>query len=442
LFTAILRDASERRAGEARLRHQALHDTLTRLPNRALFSEHLELAVARRGRQTRQLAVMFLDLDRFKVINDSLGHAAGDDLLCQVANRLRATVRPGDVLARLGGDEFAVLLEGVMPLAATSVARRILERFDEPFVIENQSLHVATSIGIAHTADEHQSASDLLRHADAAMYQAKARGRGRFEVFDEPMRASLHRRLQTETELHAALARGEIAVHYQPLLDLRSRKIARIEALARWDHPQRGLLAAEEFIDVAEETGLIKLLGLHVARQTAQQLSAWRDDLGDAAPQVAINLSPSQLAVPIDPILEVTEGYMHHLAIEITESALMTDVDRVADRLRDLKDRGATVIIDDFGTGYSSLAALKRLPIDVIKIDRAFVDGVEDDADDRAIVNAIIQLGHALGIAVVAEGVETAGQLSILEALECDLAQGYLISPPRSAGDVLALTSS
>ena len=441
LFTAIMRDASERVAAEERLRHLALHDPLTGLPNRALFTEQIGRALGNYVRDGRQVAVMFMDLDRFKMINDTLGHGAGDALLRDAAERLRGSVRPADVLARLGGDEFAVLLEGVVPDDPVSVARRILQVFDAPFVIEDHTLHISTSIGIAHTRPHNKSVTPttLLRDADAALYRAKAQGRARYDIFDDAMRARLQHRLQIENELHAALSGGQIGVHYQPLLDLRTGRISSYEALVRWRHPDHGALPAEQFVRIAEEVGLIEALGREVTAQVATQLRRWERKLGDDAPHIAVNLSASQLIGPIEPLLSAAEGQLGRLGVEITETVLMHDVERVADRLRALKARGVTIIVDDFGTGYSSLAYLRRLPIDVVKIDKTFVEGVHNNADDRAIVHSIIELGHALGMTVVAEGVETSKQLDALMDLNCDRAQGYFIARPAAAPP-LALT--
>ncbi|HEX2806930.1 MAG TPA: EAL domain-containing protein, partial [Kineosporiaceae bacterium] len=425
-----------RRRAEQEVRYQALHDPITGLANRVLFGDHLDAALARHVRSGRRLGVLFLDLDRFKVTNDSLGHAAGDLLLRQVAGRLRGAVRPGDTTARLGGDEFAVLLEDVTADAdVTTVADRIRMLFASPFQVEAERVTSTCSIGIA-TTDGQLSGSDLLRHADAALYRAKERGRGRYEIFDEPMQHWLHARQRTEHELGKGLAEGEIEVHYQPLRALTSTGVGSVtgyEALARWRHPRRGLLPAGEFIDLAEESGLVHPLGAAALDQVGRQQEQWARQLRRNAPAIAVNLSPHQLALPSIVDLLTPAAQHGQLWIEITETALMTDVSRVSQRLRDLRRLGIRVAVDDFGTGHSSLAYLKRFPTDAIKIDRTFVDRLGEDADDTAIVRAIINLGHTLGVRVIAEGVERPTQLSILRELECDAVQGYLTGRPAPA---------
>jgi diguanylate cyclase (GGDEF)-like protein len=402
-----------------------------------VFAEHLDRAIARTDREGGQLGVMFLDLDRFKHVNDSLGHAAGDELLRQAAARLARAVRPTDVLSRLGGDEFAVLLQGVMPRDAVIVARRILRRFERPFALEDREIQTTTSIGIAHGKGEHQTARDLLRHADAALYLAKGEGRGRFEVFDEPMRAWLHDRLEIETELREGVAAGQIVVHYQPLLNLVTGRIESVEALVRWQHPTRGILTAADFIGVAEESGLIVPIGLQVIRAAAEQLTRWHHELGDAAPSIAVNLSARELAVPVDPLLEAAQDKMSWMGIELSETTLMADAEREAGHRRELERHGARIIVDDFGMGYSSLARLSRMRVDMIKIAKEFVDGVCTMERDRATVDAIIRLAHAFGISVVAEAVETPEQLEALRELGCDVVQGNLIAPACPAAELV-----
>ncbi|HEX9175274.1 MAG TPA: EAL domain-containing protein, partial [Mycobacterium sp.] len=440
VFTGAIRDITERRRAESALRYHALHDPLTGLANRVLFRDHLDGALARRARQPGTAAVLFLDLDRFKVVNDDLGHAAGDRLLAQAGDRLRTAVRPADTIARLGGDEFAILLESVDTHADVgSVARRVLDLISDPFPLDTKQVTVTTSIGIAAT-DGHQSADELLSQADAALYRAKGSGRNRYEIFDEPLRRWLHGRLNSEIELRKALTLDQIEVHYQPLQALNvGRGIDSVEALARWRHPQRGLLPAAEFIELAEETGVIAALDATVLAMVGRQLQTWGGQFD--APDVAVNLSPRTLASD-SLISALTASGIHHpdrLWVEITESVLMTDMAGVAARLDQLRGLGVRIAIDDFGTGHSSLTYLKRLPIDAIKIDKTFVDRLGRDPDDTAIVTAVVTLGHTIGVRVVAEGVETERQRDILTELGCDYAQGHLISRAIPAAGITSL---
>jgi diguanylate cyclase (GGDEF)-like protein/PAS domain S-box-containing protein len=436
--------AIERKKYEAKLAHQAHHDPLTGLPNRALFLEFLQLAIARARRYSSMVAVLFLDLDRFKLVNDSLGHDAGDELLVALSQRLRGVVRPGDTVARFGGDEFTVLCED-LPAAgarghATDVAERLLHVIEQPFPLDGEEQYLSASIGIALAGPGTERPEGLLRDADAAMYRAKERGKGRWELFDEVMRATALERLETENALHRALDRGQLRVHYQPVMSLREQSCIGAEALVRWAHPERGLLTPMQFIDLAEESGLIVPVGQWVIEEACRRSRQWRAEHGPSF-VVSVNLSGRQLWNPelaqnVTAALDRTGSDPAGLCFEITESVLMDDVDTTIGAISALKGLGVTLSIDDFGTGYSSLGYLKRFPVDAVKVDRSFIDGLGADPEDSAIVAAVVSLGHALGLTVIAEGVETDRQLAELRALDCDAAQGYLFARPGPADDL------
>jgi diguanylate cyclase (GGDEF)-like protein/PAS domain S-box-containing protein len=430
---------------EAQLAHQALHDPLTGLANRALLVDFLDRSLNRRRDHGSGLGLLFIDLDRFKWVNDSLGHRAGDELLKAVAHRLTSTVRPSDLIARLGGDEFVVVIDGVVdPREPVRVARRIQGELSTPMVIEGTEVVATASIGIAMTTSANSDADGLLRDADSAMYLAKANGRNRFEIFDAVLRTQAQEKLRMESALRRAIDEGGIEVFYQPELDLDSGEIVGFEALARWNHPTEGRLAAVAFIELAEETGLIIDLGESVLRQACIQAGRWRRDRPGRPVKLRVNLSGRQFA-QVDLVQQVVRALSagdlepSNLCLEITETALMADPGRGLAVLEHLRGLGIELAIDDFGTGYSSLAYLKRLPVDVLKIDRSFVNGLGDDPDDTAIATAIISLARSLGMRVVAEGVETRRQLDELRRLGCDRAQGYLFarpSPPAEAWGV------
>jgi diguanylate cyclase (GGDEF)-like protein len=444
---SVLSAATARHGAETRLAHQALHDPLTGLPNRALFLDRVELARDRSKRNQYAFALLFLDLDRFKVINDSLGHQAGDELLIEVARRLSACARSGDTVARFGGDEFAVLCDQLASEAdVLAVAERITGALRQPVTILGESVVVTASIGVA-IGDAHSTAGGMLRDADAAMYRAKEAGRDRVEVFDDLMRARAIRRLTTEQDLRAAISRGELLMHYQPTVELRSRKLVGHEALLRWAHPARGLLGPDQFLDVAEESGLITRIGEFVIDRVLADMSDAAGHPSLRCGKVAVNVSLRQLAdvdlaALVANALETYGIDAGRLCLEVTEHALARDPDRTAAALADLTALGVDIAVDDFGTGYSSLTHLRRFHVDVLKIDRSFVEGLGSDADDTAIVRAVIGLGHALGLLVVAEGVEREDQVDALLAAGCDHAQGRYFGAPAPLPPAMGVTRS
>jgi diguanylate cyclase (GGDEF)-like protein/PAS domain S-box-containing protein len=436
-------DVTERRVLEEQLRHQAFHDPLSGLPNRALFMDRLEHAFVRANRRGDKIAVLFTDLDNFKVINDSLGHEVGDQLLVAVAERLKDCLRPEDTAARLGGDEFTILIEAVDSVSdAARVAERIAEILQPPFALDQHVVFSTTSIGIALSSPLQKQPADLLRHADLALYRAKHKGKARYEVFEPGMGTGALERLRLENELRRALERGEFKVYYQPVVALEGGRIVGAEALVRWEHPIRGLLLPEEFLAVAEETGLIARIGEKVLREACHQVRAWQERYPSEPPlMVSVNLSPKQLFRPelIAEVLAETEIYPGSLQLEITEGTMMSNgVHSANHALRKLKELSVEIAVDDFGMGYSSLSYLKHFPVDFLKIDRSFIAGLGQDADgaskDAEIVSAMIDLTHALGLKAVAEGVETSEQLTRLRIMKCDLAQGNYFSEPLPSG--------
>jgi diguanylate cyclase (GGDEF)-like protein/PAS domain S-box-containing protein len=440
------RDVTERTMAEQRLVRQAYHDALTGLPNRTLFLDRLGVALARAERTRHSVAVLFLDLDRFKVINDSLGHDAGDLILTAAAHRLERALRPQDTVARFGGDEFTLLCEDITTdIEPLAIAERVGRVFTEPFAVGEREVFLTASIGIAVAAAPAAAPEVLLRDADAAMYRAKERGRSRAEVFDEAMRDRAVQRMETEHDLHRAIDRGELRLEYQPIIDLAHGRIIGVEALMRWEHPQRGRILPDNFIGLAEETGLIVPLGEWALHEACGQLGAWRRREGVGADiHVSVNLSAGQLAQPrlaqaLDAAIDESGIDPSELWLEITESALLEDADAAIATLRRCKDRGISLCIDDFGTGYSSMNYLKRLPIDALKVDRTFVNGLEEEFEDHAITEAVVGLAHSLGLGAVAEGVETPAQLNELRMLGCDGAQGFLFSRPVTADVVSTL---
>jgi diguanylate cyclase (GGDEF)-like protein/PAS domain S-box-containing protein len=441
-------DITERRDAEARLHHAALHDPLTGLPNRTLFMDRLEQALARvRRKHGEMVAVLLLEMDRFKTINDSLGHARGDELLRAVGGRFHATLRPSDTLARFGGDEFAALVEDIGDASdAVRVADRMHAALLAPFDLSGQEVFTTASVGIALASDAAIGAEALLRDADTAIYRAKALGRARTQIFDDAMHERAVALLRVEMELRRALERREFVMHYQPIVSLADGRIAGLEGLARWRHPERGLLLPDAFIPLAEETDLIVPLGRWTVAEGCRQIRAWRDE-GTRAGEIALGLNFSGRQLAQADFVEQMESAIRErglagpeLNVEITESVIMEQsAEAVLSRLRELD---LEVSIDDFGTGHSSLSHLHRLPIDALKIDRSFVGSMGDRRENVDIVRTIVTLGHDLGMSVVAEGVETEAQRDELRAMGCDYGQGYLFSPPVEPSMAAALVAA
>jgi diguanylate cyclase (GGDEF)-like protein/PAS domain S-box-containing protein len=438
------KDITERKALEQKLQYQAFHDPLTDLPNRASFMDRLGHVLTRADQLETKVAVLFTDLDNFKIVNDSLGHKAGDQLLIAVADRLKTCLRPEDIVARLGGDEFTILLEGVASVSdAAKVAERIAEKLQPPFVLDGQEVFATTSTGIAVSNAAQGQPTDLLRHADLAMYRAKSKGKACHEVFEPSMSIDALERLELETELRRALGREEFRVYYQPEILLESGEIVGMEALVRWEHPGRGLLLPQEFLSIAEESNLILSIGQWVLREACNQLRTWQEQYPSTAPLViGVNLSTREFFQPslIAEILRETGVDPQTLQLEITEGAVAYNHAQNANNtLWDLKALGVQLAIDDFGMGYSSLSYLKRFPVNVLKIDRSFVRELGKDPKDTKIVAAIIHLARALDLRVIAEGVETAEQVEQLRKMECEVAQGYYFSEPLPSEAVSAL---
>lgn len=439
-MVASFSDVTEQRTLQERLRYQAFHDSLTGLANRSLLRNRLE-EVLLRNKGANSIAVLFIDLDNFKYINDSLGHAAGDELIVEIGSRLRNSLRAGDMAARFGGDEFVVLMENLeSPHFAIQVAERLLEGLREPFYISGREVFSTPSIGIAFSSGGYDHPDEMLRHADAAMYEAKRRGKARYEVFQLSMSASALHRLEIENDLRRALQKGEFFLHYQPKWDLDSDAIYGFEALVRWQHPQRGVVPPSEFIPIAEETGLIVPLGFQVLKRACLQARAW--SLGLERPlTIAVNVSARQLQMPeivplVEQVLEESGLPPACLILEITESAIVERTGPMLDTLNSLKALGVKLAIDDFGTGYSSLAYLRAFPFDYLKIDRQFVSNVHEESGNGVIVSSMITLAHALNLRVIAEGAEQIEEVAHLRHLGCDLAQGYFFGKPMSPAEI------
>jgi diguanylate cyclase (GGDEF)-like protein/PAS domain S-box-containing protein len=444
----VLADALERQATEDRIRHNALHDPLTGLPNRVLFLDRLDQALARLRRRESLCAILFLDLDHFKLVNDGLGHQVGDELLAEAAPRLKQAVRMSDTVARFGGDEFGILLDDISgEHEASQMAERIASVFTRPFVLAGSDHFVTTSIGIA-LARGGERAEDLIRDADAAMNRAKEHGRARYELFDEVMRGRAMARLRVENDLRRAIERRELVLDYQPVVSLRDHSIASVEALLRWRHPEHGLVMPNDFIPIAEENGLIEPIGRWVLEEACRQAAQWHCDRPDAAPvRISVNLSAVQVAKPgladmVGQILRATRLDPSALSLEITESVMLRDAAGLAETLRALKALGVRLVLDDFGTGYASLGYLTRLPLDTLKVDRSFVDGLGSEARDTAITEAIVAMSRALSLEVVGEGVETSLQEAELLRLGCDLAQGFYFSRPVPASAITQMLAA
>ena len=442
-YSTIARDISERKQHEAELRHQATHDALTGLPNRTLLADRLEAEIARANRHNGRFALIFLDLDNFKRINDGLGHAAGDAMLKETARRLRDCLRPNDTIARYGGDEFVLLLSDVHNLESVhAIIAKLRSAFDTPIPVSGQDLFGVFSIGIALYPTDGLDPDTLVRNADTAMYRAKVRGRNQHQFYAPDMNAHSQELLTLETSLRQALKRGEFEIHYQPQFSLASRRIVGCEALLRWRRPGAGRLAQPaEFVPLLEESGLILPVGEWVLRNACAQWRAF-EEAGIATPRIAVNLAARQFSNPalVDMVAKVLEEERIHpntLELEITESTVMHDPAAAGEILASLSALGVRLAVDDFGTGYSSLAYLKRFPLDVLKIDAAFIHDLPADTNDAAITRASISLGHSLGLEVLAEGVETAGQADFLREAGCDIAQGYFMGRPVAAEHIV-----
>jgi PAS domain S-box-containing protein len=463
----VNRDITERKRAEEMLAHNAFHDGLTNLPNRALFLDRLQHTLTLSKRHPNyKFAVLLIDVDEFRLVNDSMGHSAGDELLIQIGQRLRESVRRADMvsrprisytpdqpldddtLARLGGDEFAILLDDIRdPVEAVRVAERLQAELAAPFLVDQQEIVISASIGIAASTSPHTQAEDLLRDADIAMYRAKRAGKARCEVSDPAMHANAVKRLQLETDLRKAFDQAEFRVYYQPIVWLQTGRIAGFEALTRWQRPE-GILAPMEFIAVAEETGLIIPMNRQLLREACQHLRSWQSEFPSSPPlTMSVNLSSREFAQPdlaseIGRVLDQTGVDPGCLQLEIIETIAMGDAEKSGHVLAHLKALGVRLSIDDFGTGYSSLSRLRRIPVDTLKIDRAFISNMDRDPESREIVRIIIMLAHNLGLKAVAEGTETEGQVNLLKQLNCEMAQGYFFSRPADDQAMLKLLVS
>jgi diguanylate cyclase (GGDEF)-like protein len=436
-----------RMQAEEAVKYVAMHDTVTNLPNRVMFNQRLEQAIAQAQRHTRQLALMFIDLDRFKNINDTLGHETGDQLLRDVAERLKVNLRSGDIVARLGGDEFVVLLEDLSDAVSVgNVAEKLIGALGCNFVIAGREVHITASIGISTYPGDAHDVRSMMKYADIAMYRAKEQGRNTFQFYSDHINVHSLERLTLESQLRGALERDELVLYYQPVLDTKRGDIIGMEALVRWRHREWGLLSPAKFIGIAEETGLIVPIGQWVLHTACTQQRSWIE-LGLPPIRIAVNLSPRQfvhrhLIDDITQALQSTKFDPSWLELEITETTVMHNAQRAVALLGELKQMGIRIAIDDFGTGYSSLAYLKRFPINTVKIDRSFVADVPQDPTNTAITQAIIAMTHSLGLKVTAEGVETAEQVSFLREQGCEEMQGYYFSRPLPVVEATALLKS
>jgi diguanylate cyclase (GGDEF)-like protein/PAS domain S-box-containing protein len=437
----VIMDLTERKELEQRLAHDAAHDPLTGLPNRTLLLDHLDATLARGERAGTHTAVLFVDLDRFKLVNDAMGHIAGDELLVHFTRRLNSALRESDMAGRTGGDEFVIVCADLeQPDEAEAIAGRVADVLGDPFTVQGRTVFVTASIGIA-LAEAGADAGDVLRSADAAAYRAKDRGRNRYEVFDDALRAATTAALELETDLHRALERHQLFLRYQPVVELGSGRLLGAEALVRWQHPERGLLTPDQFLPAAEASGLVVAIGREMLDLATGALAAVP---ASSLPTMNVNISPRELAQRdlVDRIREVlgeNDVDARRLCIEITENAVLDELDTAIETLDAIRNLGVRLAIDDFGTGYSSLSYLRRLPVDTVKIDRTFTTELNTDHNDVTIVAGIIGLARGLGLQVVAEGVETERQAEILIELGCTQAQGYLYSPPVALDDLLRL---
>ncbi len=437
-------DITERKAMEDQLRHQAFHDQLTGLPNRALFISHLEQAIARSKRHTTLFAVLFIDLDRFKVINDSLGHTVGDKLLIEIAHRLRSNLQAADTVTRIGGDEFTVLLQDLNSMDnAIHIADRVQNVISAPILIGDHEIITKASIGIALNNTDYEQAEHILRDADIAMYRAKNNGKACYEIFDAEMHARALRLLKMESDLRHAIEREEFELYYQPIVAMQTGWISGFEALIRWNHPEQGLVSPIEFIPLAEETGMINEIGAWVLSRACRQIHDWQKELnGEEVPPININVSGKQLAHGslASHVINILDDMCidgSRIKLELTETAVMENPTLASAMITQLKQHHVRIAIDDFGTGYSSLSYLHKFPIDTLKVDRSFVNNIGEDGENSEIVNTIVMLAHSLGLDVVAEGIETEHQQQHLQAIGCDYAQGYLFARPMPADEAL-----
>jgi diguanylate cyclase (GGDEF)-like protein len=443
--TWVARDVSTERAVYERLHKKIFEDELTGLPHRSIFLDRLDLALRRGTTHTEAVALLFVSLDRFKEKNDRFGREVGDELLQSVAHRLSGLCSPSDTVSRWGGDEFVLMCDAVVDDdSVMAMAERIVTGFEAPFSVSAGHIFLSASVGVATTGSIHISTDELLRRAEAAGQMAKQRGGGSVNVFDAEMQARATRRAEVEDALRGATERGELVLHYQPEVSILSNTIIAVEALVRWHHPEWGLVAPAEFIPVAESSNLILELGTWVVREAMTQCATWHDQLGDRAPEVAINISPRQFSQDdfvelVARSLDATGAAPDRICLEITETVLMDDIEVTVATLRRLKALGLKLAVDDFGTGYSSLSYLRRFPVDILKVDQSFVSGLGHDPEDSAIVQAVVHMGRALGLRTVAEGVETAHHLVELRELECDVAQGYHFARPRAAESITRL---
>ncbi len=437
----LIRDITERKTAEQQIEFQAYHDSLTGLANRRLFQEHLTLALALAQRRSRLIAVLFLDLDHFKVVNDSLGHSVGDELLKIVGARLKSAVREGDTVARVGGDEFTIVLQDLQHKDdAVIVAEKVLRTIAEPVDVSGRRLYVTTSIGITTFPDDGDDAETLIKNADNAMYRAKAEGRNTFHMSTQELNRSMQERMTIESGLHQAMERNEFELYYQPQIDIRSMRVVGMEALLRWRHPQRGIVAPADFIGVAEDRGFIVLIGDWVLRTACKHTRSITAGTPDRDFRVAVNISARQfrdqtLVQRVESALGESGLEPGRLELEITESVAMENVELTLSVLTQLRRLGIRIGLDDFGTGHSSLSYLKRFPLDSLKIDRTFVDDLPDRFEDAAIVRAVIQLAQGLNLRVVAEGVERPEQLAFLRENDCQEVQGYYFGQPLQAAE-------
>jgi diguanylate cyclase (GGDEF)-like protein/PAS domain S-box-containing protein len=437
-----VQDVTQRNALEAELRHQAFHDSLTSLANRALFTDRVDHAIQGWARDASTTAVLLLDLDEFKTVNDSLGHTAGDALLVAVAARLQSVLRAGDTAARLGGDEFAILLEHLGGTEEVGdLAQRVIDALATPFCLSGKEVFIHASVGIAMSGAGGSSADELLRNADAAMYRAKSQGKGCFQLFEPSMYSAAMARLELESDLRQAIAKGEFVLHYQPVASLTTGEVVALEALVRWQHPHRGLIPPAEFIPLAEENGLIIDIGRWVLQEACRHARLWQETHQELRLTIAVNLSARQLADPqlvqdVTRVLTETGLGPSSLTLEITESILIQDADAAIARLRQLKSTGVRLAIDDFGTGYSSLSSLQSLPVDTLKIDKAFIDGITTGSEAAGLVQAILRLARTFHLVTIAEGVEQPEQLQRLQELGCQQIQGFCFSRPIPNDDV------